>query len=216
MPRGHVSLKRTGAVLVVAFVLAVGAIDVAAANAPSQSKGAPVGSSPAGAAPTCHAWAAATARGADKLGEQAWRDFTIKALAQSCSAIPEQLRGAAVQIRGVKEPSERARILATAASATLGEGCAVAEPLADARKVASTCPLPANLPSHFPYRLAEAELRDIRAVDYVIIIAMLRSLTAANQFDESAERVILNFTLSAQITGEAFREREERRNRRPR
>jgi hypothetical protein len=216
MARHHVSLKRTGAILVAVVGLVAAAIAVAAANESSKSKGAPVGSSPAGAAPTCHAWAAATARGADKLGEQAWRDFTIKALAQSCSAIPEQLRRSAVQIRGVKTPSERARILASAASATLGEGCAVAEPLADARKLAGTCPLPSHLPSHFPYQLADAELRDIRAVDYVIIVAMLRSLTAANQFDESAERVILNFTLSAQITGEDFREREERRNHRSR
>ena len=150
MTRHHVSLKRTGAILVVVVVgLVAGAIDVVAANEPSKSKGAPVGGSPAGAAPTCHAWAAATARGADKLGEQAWRDFTIKALAQSCSAIPEELRRAAVQIRGVKDPNERARILATAASATLGEGCAVAEPLADSRQVASTCPLPSHLPSNF-------------------------------------------------------------------
>ena len=212
MRRHHVSLKPTGAVLLVVVGLAAGAIDVAAANEPLKSKGALVGSSPAGVAPTCHAWAAATTRGADKLGEQAWRDFTIKALAKSCSAIPEQLRRAAVQIRGVKDPIERARILATAASATLGEGCAVAEPLADARKVAGTCPLPSNLPSHFPYRLAEAELKDIRAVDYAIINAILRALTAANQFDESAQRVVLNFTLSAQITGEDFREREEHRN----
>jgi hypothetical protein len=216
MARHHVSLKRGGAILVAVVGLVAGAIDVAAADEPSKSNGSPVGSSRAGAAPTCHAWAAATARGADKLGEQAWRDFTIKALAQSCSAIPEQLRRAAVQIRGVKDPSGRARILATAASATLGEGCAVAEPLADARKVASTCPLPSNLPANFPYRLGEAELTEIRAVDYAIINAMLRSFTAANQFDESAERVILNFTLSAQITGEDFREREERRNRRSR
>jgi hypothetical protein len=200
MMRHHVSLKRTGAILVAAAGLVA----------------APVGGSPAAAAPTCHAWAAATVRGADKLGEQAWRDFTIKALGQSCSAIPEQLRRAAVQIRRAKDPSERARILATAASATLGEGCAVAEPLADARQVASTCPLPSHLPSHFPYRLDKAELTDIRAVDYAIINAMLRSLIAADQLDESAERVILNFTLSAQITGEDFREREERRSRRSR
>jgi hypothetical protein len=215
MTRHHVSLKRPGAILLAVVGLVAGAIDVATANEPSKSK-APVDSSPAGAEPACHAWAAATVRGADKLGEQAWRDFTIRALAQSCSAIPEQLRRAAVQIRRVKDPSERARILATAASATLGEGCAVAEPLADARKLASTCPLPSHLPSHFPFRLDEAELRDIRAVDYAIINAMLRSLTTANQFDESAQRVILNFTLSAQITGEDLREREERRNRRSR
>ena len=51
----------------------------------------------------------------------------------------------------------------------------------------------------------------IRAADYLILNAMIRSLVAANQFDESVERLILQFTLSAQINGEDFKEREERR-----
>lgn len=156
---------------------------------------------------TCSAWAARIVRGADNLPEQKWRDVTIKALAESCIAIPDQLRSAAAQVRAVKEPSQRARILANAATAILGDGCSVTEPLADARKLASTCPLPPNL----GFRLDESMLMDIRAVDYVVLNAMLRSLKTANQYDEPVERMILNFALSAQIFGEDFRKREGRR-----
>jgi hypothetical protein len=44
---------------------------------------------------------------------------------------------------------------------------------------------------------------------------MLRSLIAANQFDESAQLVILDFTLSAEISREDSQKREERCHRRP-
>ena len=53
------------------------------------------------------------------------------------------------------------------------------------------------------------------AVDYLILNVMLRSLIAANQFDESAQLVILDFTLSAEISREDSQKREERRHRRP-
>jgi hypothetical protein len=53
------------------------------------------------------------------------------------------------------------------------------------------------------------------AVDYLILNVMLRSLIAANQFDESAQLVILDFTLSAEISREDSQKREERCHRRP-
>ena len=113
----------------------------------------------------------------------------------------------------MKDPTERAAILGTAASAALGEGCAISDPLANALTVARTCPLP-RLPSTFPFRLEEGELVRLGAVDYLILNVMMRSLIAANQFDEPAQRVILAFTLSAEINRKDFRGREERRNRR--
>jgi hypothetical protein len=195
MTRPRIPPKHRAAIGVAVVGLVAGALDVAAAKAPPKS---------------CHSWAAATVRGADRVGEQAGRDFIINALAQACGAIPEQLRRAAVEIRRVKDPSERARILATAASATLGSGCSVVDPFADARQVASTCPLP-PLPSNFAFRPAEGELQDMRAVDYLIMNALLRGFIGANQFDESAERVILQLTLSAEINGEDFRARASRR-----
>jgi hypothetical protein len=212
MTMRHVHPGRWGGILAAAVALAAGAIGLAGATEPPRAKGSPPGDARAKGAPTCHDWAVATARETGRLPEQAWRDFTIKTLGQSCDAIPEQLRRAALQIGAVKDSNERARILATAAAATLGEECSVAEPLAEARRVASTCPLPPGL----SFRLDESTLMDIRAVDYAILNVLLRSLKAARQYDAAAERVILNFTLSAQIVGEDTRNREARRNRRGR
>ena len=157
--------------------------------------------------PSCNAWLTRTARGADKRSEMQWRDWTISALADSCNAIPEGLRDAAVQVRSVKDRAERARILAKAAMVVLGEACTIPEPLADARKLAAACPLPPNL----RFRLDDSMLSDIRAVDYGLLNAMLRALIGANEFGEEAERVMLNFTLSAQILGEDARIRERRK-----
>lgn len=54
------------------------------------------------------------------------------------------------------------------------------------------------------------------AVDYLILNTMMRSLIAANAFDESAKFLILAFTLSAEINRDDFQKREERRHRRSR
>ena len=190
MSRHHVPARHGGAILGAVVGLIAGTVGVAAAREPSKSKAPAAGSGPAGAGPTCRAWVAATRRADDKVGENSCRDVTIKALAQACSAIPEQLRRAAVEVQGMKDPTERAAILGTAASAALGEGCAITDPLANALTVARTRQ-PPPLPSTFPFRLEEGELVRLGAVDYLILNVMMRSLIAANQLDESAQRVIL-------------------------
>ena len=183
MTRHHLFARYGGAILVAVVSLIVTAVDVAAGHEPSRPKVPAVGNGASRPAPTCHAWAAATRRTNINVDENARRDATIKALARACNVIPEQVRRAAGEVQRIKDPREGARILATAASQVLGEGCAVAEPLADARNVASTCPLPPP-PSELPYRLEKAELMQLGAVDYLILNVMLRSLIAANQFDE--------------------------------
>ncbi len=60
-------------------------------------------------------------------------------------------------------------------------------------------------------RLDDSMLSDIRAVDYGLLNAMLKALIGANEYGDAAERVMLNFTLSAQILGEDARTREERK-----
>ncbi len=115
----------------------------------------------------------------------------------------------------MKDPTERAAILGTAASAALGKGCAIADPLVNALMVAHTCPLP-PLPSTFRFRLEEGELVRLGAVDYLILNVMMRSLIAANEFDESAKFLILEFTLSAEINRDDYLEHVARRNRRSR
>jgi hypothetical protein len=52
------------------------------------------------------------------------------------------------------------------------------------------------------FRLSDIELGDIRAVDYVLLNAMARSLQAAKAYDESAQRLMMDFTLSAGLRGE--------------
>jgi hypothetical protein len=211
MTRRHrVFLKRGGAVVVAVVGLVAVAFDIAASPEPS-SKAPAAGSGPAGAGPTCHAWVAATRHANDKVGDKKTRDVTIKALGQACRAIPEQLRRAAGGVQEMKDPTERAAILGAAASAALGEGCAIADPLANALTVARSCPLP-PLPSTFRLRLEEGELVRLGAVDYLILNVMMRSLISANEFDEPAKLLMLEFTLSAELSRDELQKREERRH----
>ena len=202
-------------ILAAVVCLIAGAVDVAAAREPSKSKAPAAGSGPAAAVPSCHAWVAATRRATAKAGENRTRDVTIKALAQACSAIPEQLRRAAGAVQEMKDPIVREIHLGTAAAAAVGGGCAFEVPLGNALMVAHTCPLP-PLPATFGFRLEDGELVRLGAVDYLILNVMMRSLIAANQFDESAQFLILEFTLSAEINRDDYLERVARRNRRSR
>jgi hypothetical protein len=212
LPGRHVFPGRGGAILVAGLALVAVA---SGAHEPAKSKAPAAAGAPVGTAPTCHAWVAATHRANEKAGAKASREVTIKALAQACSAIPEQVRRAAGQIQGMKDPAERAAILGEAVSAVLGEGCLFTDPLANALTVSRNCPLP-PLPSTFRYRLEEGELLRLGAVDYLIINLMLRNLRAGNQLDESAQYLILEFTLSAQLARDDYLKRAERRQRRPR
>jgi len=213
LSRRHVFPRRCGATLVAGVVLVAG---VAGLHEPANSKVPATDRAPIGAAPTCHAWVAATHRANEKAAEKEHREITIRALAQACSAVPEQVRRAAGQIQGMRDPTERAAILGAAASAALGEGCPFTDPLANAFTVSRTCPLP-PLPSTFRYRLDEEALLRIGAVDYLLINVMLRSLlSGTNQLDESAQYLILEFTLSAQLARDSYLKRAERRQRRSR
>jgi hypothetical protein len=102
-----------------------------------------------------------------------------------------------------------------AASAALGRGCAIADPHVNALSVARTCPLP-SLPPTFRFRLEEEELARLGAVDYLILNVMMRSLIAANEFDESAQALMLEFTLSAEINRDDFQQRHDRQRHRSR
>ena len=52
---------------------------------------------------------------------------------------------------------------------------------------------------------------DLRAVDDGLLLVLLRGFKGANEYDDAAERVVLNFSLSAQIVGEDFRKGRTRR-----
>jgi hypothetical protein len=140
------------------------------------------------------------------------REQTVRSLAASCAAIPEVVRAAAAQANAAKDVSEKPRILARAVTAALGEHCAVTEPLSDARQLAKACPLPSGL----RFSVDDSILMDLRALDYGILLVMLKGLTSAGAFNEDAERMLLHFTLSAQILGEDIRLRETARDKRRR
>ena len=215
MSMDHVSRRHGAAIVLAVLGLIVTASDVAAADELSKPKAPAAHSGPAAPEPTCHAWIAATHRANEKAGENKTHDVTIKALARACRAIPAQIRHAAGEVQKMTDPTERAAVLGASASAALGAGCAIAEPHVNALAVARTCPLP-YLPPTFRFRLDEGELAELDAVDYLILNVMLRSLIAANEFDDSAQALMLEFTLSAEINRDDFQQRHDRQRHRSR
>jgi len=156
--------------------------------------------------PSCAEWLARVSRGAERQPQNRRRDWMVEALAGACTGIRVELRDASVRVRTAKIPLHRGEILAAAAAAVLGPACAVPEPLADAQKLAATCPLPPTVRLSFH----PSELSGMRAVDYALLNALLKSLIDARQYDQEAERVALEFALSAQLQGEAERTRTRR------
>ena len=58
------------------------------------------------------------------------------------------------------------------------------------------------MPSRPELQLSGAILKDIRAVDYVVMNALASKLLAAQQYDAYAERLMMDFALSAGLRGE--------------
>jgi len=156
--------------------------------------------------PSCTEWLARVASGAERQPAIRRHDWIVDALAGACTAIRVEMREAAVRVRTVKGYPQRAKILGEAAAAVLGPGCSVPEPLAVAVEMAATCPLPPKV----RLRFEPAQLSDMRAFDYALLNAILKSLIESNQYDEAAERVALEFAHSARTWGEAARTRNRR------
>ena len=158
---------------------------------------------------SCAAWTSQVLRDHDAGNRNTWRDVTIRSLPSACDAVPEGIRAAAARASTAKDATERSRILAAAVTSSLGNGCSIADPLADARQLAKACPLPKGL----RFQLDEPVLMDLRAVDYGLTLALARGFMSTGAYDDAAERVILDFTLSAQIFGEDFRKGRTARGR---
>jgi hypothetical protein len=156
---------------------------------------------PARAEVSCRSWMARTLEAADRMPEQRWRDTIVASLDRSCAAIPAVLRQASARTRTTHDPMERGRLLAVASEAVLGRGCVTRQPLADARAIAAICPLP-DRPE---FRLQAGVLLDLRAVDYLVVNAVVRSLIDAGEYGAEGERLFLYFTLSAALQGEGSR-----------
>lgn len=160
----------------------------------------------------CHLWKEETTARVEKLPEQKWRDAIVSSLGVApCASLPTELRRVARDI-GLRSNTPRAnRLLADAAAAILGPNCRVPDPASDAVALASACPLPPRL----GFRLSDIELTDIRAVDYALLNAMAGSLQAAKEYDESAQRLMMDFTLSAGLLGERANKAKHGKARRP-
>lgn len=156
---------------------------------------------------SCSAWTSQVLREDDAGNQRTWRDVTIRSLAKACDAVPEPVRLAAARANKTNDLAERSRILAAAATAFLGGRCSIADPFSDARELAKACPLPKGLRFHFD----EPVLMDMRAVDYGLVLVLLRAFMGAGEYNDAAERVVANFSLSAQILGEDFRKGRTRR-----
>lgn len=155
--------------------------------------------------PTCAVWLAATVKKVEKLPEQRWRDAIIASLEDSCPAVPDPLRAAAAALRTMKGDPERARTIADAATKVLGAACTVKDVTASARTLAATCPMPPRP----ELALHDVVLGQMRAPDYAVMNALATRLLAANAYDTSAQRLMMDFTLSAALLGEKRRGRPE-------
>ena len=158
------------------------------------------------AAAACRTWLAQTVVRVEKLPEQKWRDTIVSAVADSCDALPEALRKAARDVQTIKQGARRDRLLADAAAGVLGSRCSVADPASDAVALATACPMPARP----ELQLAGAVLKDVRAVDYAVMNALASKLLAAQQYDAYAERLMMDFALSAGLRGEQARKSKQK------
>ena len=158
-------------------------------------------------APRCDVWLEKTVKGTSRLGEKKWRDWIIAAVPGACVAVPQQLRQAAADASRAKAPTARAATLAAAATRILGPACAVPEPLESASKLALACPFPLGL------KMDPASTQMVRAVDYALIAALIKSFADAGEYGEPAKTLIAHFTLSATLLGEETIERERRKTR---
>src|ERR1043165_4660382 len=150
---------------------------------PHPPRASPIAAKPA----SCQPWIARLLDEHEKdRTRRETRDQTVRSLAASCAAIPEIVRAAATRANAAKDSSDKPRILARAVTAVLGEGCAVSEPHSDARQLAKACPLPTGL----RFGVDDSILTDLRALDYGILLVMLKGLKGAGEFSEDAERML--------------------------
>lgn len=147
----------------------------------------------------CSKWLNKTVETMKRLPERKWRDAIIKALGEgTCPPVPEALRIASREVGRIRDVPRRDRVLADAATSVLGPKCTVPNPWEDSRSLAKVCPLP----TREEFGLPESVFRDIRAVDYALIDALATSLLSSQAYDQVAQRLMLNFLLSATLLGE--------------
>ena len=149
------------------------------------------------APPKCEIWLRRTLKAVEASSTLRHRDTVILAVTHACVAGPEVLRAAAVSYKKARTEKTKARILADAATAVLQRDCSASDPLATAERLVAECPLPGPGEKAHP-----AVLGRMRAADYLFLDALMTSLIAANEYDDTAYRIVLEFIVSSAQLGE--------------
>ncbi len=155
--------------------------------------------------PSCSSWLEQTLKSAERVSMLKRRDRIVRALEMpACKAIPESLQRAATAVFQSKDGKDRSA-LAEAARAVLGPTCQAAREATSAWEVVATCPL-----AHSDFKIAEGALKDMSVTDYLVLNGLQKSLLVGGDYNQTAELVLRNFSLSAALLGEQARERKQK------
>jgi len=149
------------------------------------------------ASPACETWLRRTLKAVEASSTLRHRDTVVLAVAHACPGVPEVLRAAAVSYKKARTEKTKARILADAATVVLQRACSASAPLGTAERLVAECPLPGPGEKAHP-----AVLGRMRAADYLFLNALMTSLIAANAYDATAYRIVLEFIVSSAQLGE--------------
>jgi len=123
------------------------------------------------------------------------RDIVVAATARACVGVSEALQAAAAAYAKATSEKTKAQLLVNGAAVVLKDNCAncaVADPLARAGALVAKCPLPGPGEKAHPDVLGR-----MRAADYAFLNALLTSLLASGEYDETAHRLVLQFIISS-------------------
>lgn len=149
------------------------------------------------ASPVCGTWLKRTLKAVEASSTLRHRDAVIRAVAHACGGVPEVLRAAAASYKKARTEKTKAWILADASTVVLQRACSASDPLGTAEKLVAECPLPGPGEKAHP-----AVLGRMRAADYLFLNALMTSLIAANEYDDTAYRIVLEFIVSSAQSGE--------------
>ena len=124
----------------------------------------------------------------------------LVAMSLACPETLGDLAQAAAKAAGIEDRSQRAQVLAAAASLALPSGCSASNPLAAASSLQWGCPAPQEM------QLAEALLKDLDAGTYLFVLASRARLQGSGKLDKDAGALLKNLMLSAAIEAEVARE----------
>jgi len=123
------------------------------------------------------------------------RDIVISATARSCVGVSDALQAAAAGYTKVSSEKTKAQLLVNGAAVVLKDNrsnCFEADPLARAEALVAKCPLPGPGEKAHPDVLGR-----MRVADYVFLNALITSLIASGEYDETAYRLVLQFIISS-------------------